>query len=472
MITSIMRPRPFWRVQSVFDPDGTGKDFAYTVGLFDSGLPELHVWARPSLGEDPGHDWLLSPQDRGHLLNELAQMLVDGRLDIGTTMTRIYDGGLATVTFEVGPPGDRDELEAYGVGPGALVLPVLWSLRRPAEGPLSPLTESAEALARDTYADLLRGLDPARRGPRGWSVPTTPSFAVDQRFGPLTPLVVARGAQLWQGSDESLEHLLYMASCEQAHGSLTAAAAVARAAARPVGRRRALEALTEAIPDLVDHITERPAGQRRWKQVVSEVFPDLWEELDRSERATAEHNFALMLRRVPMSCLAVEAVADVAEPGLVLQGRGSWLAGMRRETVLTLPEWRASSSVVSVLRGLLEGADAGGLAAITAAHQFARTTGQPSGYAELSLRLQTWAVTSAASCPWEPMLADLPAWKPLVAAVPGAIIGAVPDLEHWATCVTSALTHPERLSTADVSLFAEPFHNILPALEDVLRRSS
>src|SRR4051794_30350028 len=123
MTISIARTRPSWRVQSGFDPDGTGKDFAYTIGLFDIGLPELHLWARPSLGEDPGEDWLPSVNDRTHVLNELAQLLVEGQLDIGTTVTREYDAGLATVTFEVAPPGDRDELEAYGVGPGALVLP-------------------------------------------------------------------------------------------------------------------------------------------------------------------------------------------------------------------------------------------------------------------------------------------------------------------------------------------------------------
>ena len=49
---------PDWMVQSVFDPDGEGHDFAYTIGLFESGLPELHLWARPSLGEDPGEDWV------------------------------------------------------------------------------------------------------------------------------------------------------------------------------------------------------------------------------------------------------------------------------------------------------------------------------------------------------------------------------------------------------------------------------
>ena len=470
MTTSMTHRRPFWRVQSVFDPDRTGKDFAYTIGLYDRCLPELHVWARPSLGEDPGHDWLLSPNDRAHLLNELAQLLVDGHLEIGTTLTREYDAGLATVTFEVGSPGDRDALEAYGVGPGALVLPILWSLRRPAEGALAPLTERARATAQVTYAELVEGLDRSRRAPRGWSLPATPSFDVNQRFGPLTAVVLVRAAQLWQCTDESLEHLLYMASCEHCEGSLTGPSAVAAAAARPVGRRPALEALIEAVPALVEHITERPAGQRRWKAVVSGVFPDLWNELDRSGRAAAEQNFAYMLRDVTLGCLAVEAVADVADPGLLLWGRGPWLAGMRRETVLTLPDWRAAPVVLDTVRALLEPVDVGGLAAVAAAHRLARVAGGGrSDYRDLTIRLQTWAVASGGSCPWEPLLAELPAWEPLVAAFSDVTIGVLPDLEHWATCLTSALTHRDRLTGQDLTLFAAPFRVSLPGLETVLK---
>ena len=48
-----------WRVVAVFDPNGGGGDFAYTVGLFNVGLPEVHVWARPTDGTDPGEDFSL-----------------------------------------------------------------------------------------------------------------------------------------------------------------------------------------------------------------------------------------------------------------------------------------------------------------------------------------------------------------------------------------------------------------------------
>ena len=72
-----------WQVTAVFDPDGEGQDFAYTVGLFERDLPELHLWARPSLGDDPGADWKFSPHDCCRILNELAWQLIDGELAIG-----------------------------------------------------------------------------------------------------------------------------------------------------------------------------------------------------------------------------------------------------------------------------------------------------------------------------------------------------------------------------------------------------
>ena len=37
----------FWEVQFVFDDDALTDNFAYTVGLADRGLPELHIMAAP-----------------------------------------------------------------------------------------------------------------------------------------------------------------------------------------------------------------------------------------------------------------------------------------------------------------------------------------------------------------------------------------------------------------------------------------
>ena len=73
---------------------------------------------------------MFSPHDRTRLLNELAWQLIDGELTVGDSWERPYDDGLVTCRFRLDPPGDRDELEAFGIAPGADVLPVRWSLHR------------------------------------------------------------------------------------------------------------------------------------------------------------------------------------------------------------------------------------------------------------------------------------------------------------------------------------------------------
>lgn len=125
---------PFWQVQAVFDPDGLGGDFAYTIGLHAVGLPELHLWARPTCGDDPAPDWKFSSPDLGALLNDFAGMQLGGDLVVGSVVERNFDGGMARVRFEVDPPGDRVALEALGIACGAVVLPIRWSLHRGPEG--------------------------------------------------------------------------------------------------------------------------------------------------------------------------------------------------------------------------------------------------------------------------------------------------------------------------------------------------
>ena len=465
-------PQPLWQVQAVFDPEGEGKDFAYTIGLHEKGFPELHIWARPSLGEDPGADWKFSTRDCCRVLNELAQRFLDGRLDVGTELSREYDDGLAKVTFRVDPPGDREQLEAYGVPPGVDVLPVLWSLERPPEGPPLPLTAEAEEDARTTYRCLLDGLNHNKRAPRGWSLPASDSVAADQRFGPLTPVVLARAGQLWQADEETMRNILHAASVVGTGHALSAPIVLATAAARCVGRRAALESLHDAVHDLVHHITERPAAQRRWRRIVAGVYPDIWRELRGRERAHAQRNFAGMLHDVVAGCLMVEAVADVADELLLLQGRGPFLKGLRHDNVLSLPEWRAAPAVLDTVRDLLGPLDARGLAIVATMHRIARTRGitESPGYDELCTRLESWATVSAGSCPWDPVLAKLPGWLPLLTGIPGAVIAPMPDLEHWATCVASMLVHRGRLSADEVAGFAAPYSVDVPELAAVLNR--
>ena len=481
-----LRRAPFWTVQSVFDPGGGGAEFAYTIGLHERGLPELHLWARPTLGEDPGHDWMFSVRDRTIVLNELAAKLVVGRLAVGSEVTETFDSGLATVHFRVDPPGDREELQAFGIADGADVLPVRWSLHRLPEGEPMPLAETSRARIASEIRLLLWGQrDREKRPPRGWEVPQLnplnpldpkdePDFGVEQAFGPLTPLVTARATQLWQANDRALERALELSSVVEHADSLSHRTSLAIAAARPVGRRKALERLHHEVHELVWWLTERPAAQRRWRSVVESVVPPDGRRSLR-ERKQIERRCAGLLHDLVLGCLAVDAVADVAERSLLIAGRGPWVR-IFDESVE--PDWWADDSTQDAVRRLLLPLDADGLLEVGRRHQAIRfgPLDQAEQYDELVTRLIGWSMVGPAACAWELTLGDLPGWDPFIdwEAYDGcgypesAMMPRVPSLEDWATCLTSALTHRDRLSEEDVAVFVAPFADLLPGLEGLL----
>lgn len=460
--------RPFWEVQVVFDPDGTGADFAYTIGLHTRGLPELHIWARPSLGDDPGADWMLSTRDRGSVLNELAGLMVDGRLGIGCEVTHEYDGGHTRVTYRVDPPGDREELQAFGVPDGVDVLPVRWTLHRAPEGPLLPLAPEAEEAALLRYDELTGARSTSCCAPRGWQLPTEPGFDPDQPFGPLTPVVLARAAQLWRAGDDTLVALLRVAAQVDFGYSLTHAATIATAVARPQGRSAALANLHERVHELIEGLTSAPAAQRRWKTVAQAFDPGMWRDLDRAGRQRVESNLVGLLRDVTLSCLAVEAVADVADEALLLEGRGPWVRGLTGQ-LPSGPEWEASADVVAAVGDLLKRFDAHGLTTIAGLHTIAMTgrVEEAVDYPDVCARLLSWATVSATVCP-RGLVDELPGWEALKAVFPAATVVAPPDLHVWANCLASALTHRARLSADDVRTFTLLYEDVMPGLPGLI----
>lgn len=147
-----------WLVQGVFDPDGNGADFAYTIGLVSHDVPELHIWARPPVGPDPGADWMLSQNDRTLILNRTAQDLISGRIGPGSRWTEELDGGLTTIAYEIVGPVDPRSVDAFGVAPQAELLEVRWELRRPPE-PDEPVPFADAWLTR--AEELRAGIDDA-----------------------------------------------------------------------------------------------------------------------------------------------------------------------------------------------------------------------------------------------------------------------------------------------------------------------
>lgn len=473
-----LRQHPFWQVQAVFDPDGEGGDFAYTIGLHDRGFPELHVWARPTLGDDPGLDWMFSVRDRGVLLNEFAALMLTGGLEVGTELDREYDGGLVTVHFRVDPPGDRDELEALGIAPGAEVLPIRWSLHRAPEGDLVPLSADAIRAARAETLGVRQQLFGTAKPPRGWELPdpaTGPaSFDVHQPYGPLTSLVRTRAAQFWQADDATLADALDLALLLDAVGCLGQAPALAATTARPVGRRTHLERLHRDVHHLVGWLTDRPAAGRRWRSIVERAIPADGRRSKR-DRERLEKHCAHLLTGLVLGCLLTDAVSDVADLDLIQAGRGPWLTSFDEPDHPAL--W-ASETVLSTVSRLLRPLGMVDLLAIGVVHEASRKgrVGAEAVYDDLAMRLTALAVTGAAMCPWEEFLAELPAWSPLrdglaedwsLPVLPA--IGRVDALQEWASCLTAALTYPQWLSAEDVDVLAAPFTGLLPELPALLR---
>jgi len=479
--------RPFWTVQPVYDPDGTGGDFAYTIGLAERGLPELHLYCRPSLGEDPGEDWMFSCRDSVSVLNELAVMWVRGELGVGSTLRREYDGGLSVVDFRVDPPEDPEGLEAYGVPFGADVVPVRWSLTRAPEGPPAALTPEARRLARQRYAALVAQVDRGRRALPGWELPAVPSFDPDQRFGPMTPLVLARAAQMTQAGPWTLSDLVLSAHAVVEAAGLSWPQVRARALGRPVGRNRALDELDDGVDELVHAWVGCPRPSARWRQLV-EVF--VTDQTDPLVAATVEWNLRDMLYRAVRCCLAGEVVADLADPELLLWAAGPWEAACSPDN-RPGADWFAAAEVVARAREVLAGLPAHRLLELGALHHagIARTAdpdespGLPwpvedseSPYARLRNRLTAWALISAAGCPPATRLvAGLRQATDTQAATEAAGNGRSPVHEHslwglndWLECVTSVLVHRARLSAAEVHTFCAPVAGLLPDMERLL----
>ena len=154
MRPSEARPGIPWRVVAVFDPDGGGGDFAYTVGLFNVGLPEVHVWGRPTDGTDPGEDFSLSTSDRNRLLNKVARQLINGDLNAGDDFVEELDGGLSAAHYHLDAPVPAAALEAYQTHLDAQVIGLRWELHRPLVG----IAASVDAAVCDRIVDLTSAL--------------------------------------------------------------------------------------------------------------------------------------------------------------------------------------------------------------------------------------------------------------------------------------------------------------------------
>lgn len=468
------RVEPFWTVQPVYDPDGGGADFAYTIGLAHRGFPELHIWARPSLGDDPGHDWKLSVRDCCGVLHELAALLVTGDLEVGSTVRREYDGGLAVVEYRVDPPGDREQLEAYGAPDGADVLPVRWSLSRPPAGPALPLSELEVRRMTKRYDELVDRLTGRDGLPKGWGLPDEPSFDVDQRFGPLTPLVLARAAHMSQVDADTLKDFLGVSLDVEQAANPTWPVVRARALGRPFGRTRPLDGLHGAVEELMEAWSRQRRQRKRWQSVVDQVITDARGSLPGVPRSRVDANLRRLLHTAVEACLAGEMVFDVADTQLRLMAAGPWQAATS-EDGWPGPEWRAADAVLGRIRGVLSELCVHQLAVIASRHADRLEddrAASPTSYGAVVSRMTGFAVISAAVCPRaeEVVPEDV---RPLV--VGRRILAAVQEdgrarfaLDAWLSCLSVVLVHRAHFTDEHVHTFCAPVEDLLPDLRRVL----
>lgn len=378
--------------------------------------------------------------------------------------TETYDEGEAKVTFTVQPPGDRDFLQAWGTAPEAVVLPVSWSLERPPVGEAVPLPPAAVMEAYEQLASLVRHV-PRGAAPAGWELPLVPSFEAGQRFGPRTPIVLGRAAQLWSARD--LGPLLRTLLPHAAEHSLTWPSALAVAAARRSGRVEAAREVKRAVPSLVDEVITRDGD--RWGRALAALEPSYLTG-DIADRRRIGENARMWLTQSAVTTLLAEVVLDAAGERVRLAGRGPWIAGFAGEALVPGPEWVADTRIVRAVRKILRPLDAEAWQELVVSYRHGRDDAE-SAYNDLCWRLTLLVHTSRCAIPWH-KLKDLPAGRAWTDQIPQPFRRSTTwvGMEEWATCLAALLVHRARCSAEDVETFTDPVSQWLPDLATALNK--
>lgn len=339
-----------WSVISIADPDGAGADGAFTDGLVRFSLPELAIWARPSEGDDPGADWLLTHDDRLVALDSWACDLIDGSLTPGDVQRRTFDHGYATVTFRFSPPIAAGDAGVHGLPANRQVIVVRWSLVRRA-GPGAPDASSADVRRVQRWHARASVITANWRTQPGWASRAASGAPVilgrAERFGPMTDWVCARIEQV-QAAGESVladffERIPMVALIQCEHCVQQDLIRFASRSGRGGAAREAINVAHLLMPGLTDDGEEIGAdsacagaeppkdelGSVAWEVLVQRVQT----VLPAAVASDARQAMRARLRASLESLLVAAVVADLAPIRLMARACGAWEWAVHRNRV-------------------------------------------------------------------------------------------------------------------------------------------
>ena len=441
----------FWEVQFVFDDDALTDNFAYTVGLADRGLPELHIMAAPRQ-EFSDSPWVLSAQDCATQLNSFARLLIDGKLKVGRPIIDLYDGGATTVVWTPTDPTDPDDVEAHCADPSSSVISVDGELQPAQSFPLTDLSPDSEKYWRAELERIVASVTPNRRGLRGFRAPPLDSsFASNQDYGPLSPLVLARAHALSQATPQMLAALIRRSMDAERCFSAKAVAGTAHTHAKLVGRHFAALNADELAETIVRSIRGPKGDSFAWRSTLTVLGLEAHQSCPTIHCGASD-----FLVHAVAAMLVATTVEDRLDNDTRLAAFGPWSAA-QDHSGSPEPLWWAPAHVLDTIRSQVERLSIADV--VTLIDIWGREYD-----AALPKLLRGLAVTGSRAFP--------PARTVLRDSVVTEFIAMSPAIDPAVTeflcCASALLSERARFSADDVYSFCAPFRAVLPNLEVVM----
>ena len=394
-------PLPGCRVVSFIDVAGTGLDVAFTQGLATFDLPELLLWARPTEGSDPGADWQLTHRERSELLGRWAIEMLSDQLGEGAEHEELFDGGSTVARFRFGRAGLITHLHHPQLPQPAWMISVSWSLvRRARPEPAPPVLGAAVERRMRSWISQAEATTlswrsrPVPGGPSG-PEPSLAGFSIatpsPHRFGPMTPWVEARFAQLLAAGPEVIggwlgrQHL-----AEYARSPGDPMEDLSRLAVR-CRRTAACREASRAAQELAAALIGRPGRPTRvWDQVLDGVLLPL----QPGDHEAMESQLCVALNDGLEELLLTAVLADRAGPRLIADGSGPWEWAAAGRQPPGRP-WLATAEARRAARELLAPATADQLAEVAARAQQPFRLDERFVLGQLVTGLQTTTAASA-----------------------------------------------------------------------------